>query len=330
MPSSARDPSRPQGLIRLQAAALEDLANRLETSSSSVFDEVISLLVTTVRARCRVIVTGVGKSGIIARKIASTLCSTGTPAHFLHPVEALHGDLGMLTPGDVVVALSSSGETEELLLFLSALELKHTRVIAICGSINSTLATRADFTLDASVSAEACPHNLAPTASTTVMLVLGDSIAITLSHRLGFKASDFADLHPGGRLGVKLTKVCHLMHAGEFLPRVEAKTTLPDVIYEMSRKKLGMTTVAEGDRLLGLISDGDLRRLLEHDGAAALDRRAAEIMKLEPVTIAPDAFAGAALALMEQRKITSLVVVGNDSALLGVVHIHDLWALQLP
>lgn len=323
-------PSEPQELVRLQASALEDLAKRLETSSAAAFDEVISTLFETVQARSRVIVTGVGKSGIIARKIASTLCSTGSPAHFLHPVEALHGDLGMLIRGDVVLALSSSGETEELLLLLRALERNRTRVIAICGSMSSTLATRAHLTLDAGVSTEACPHNLAPTASTTVMLALGDTIAITLSRRLGFRAVDFADLHPGGHLGVKLTRVRHLMHAGESLPRVEATTTLPDLIYEMSRKKLGMTTVAEGDRLLGLISDGDLRRLLERDGAAALDRRAAEIMKHEPVTIAPEAFASTALALMEQRKITSLVVVESESALLGVVHIHDLWALQIP
>ena len=323
-------PCSPEDLVRVEAAALLLLADRLETSSAEVFGDVVELLVETVQNQRRVIVTGLGKSGLIARKIASTLCSTGTPAHFLHPTEALHGDLGTLTRGDVVVALSSSGETDELLTLLGALERTRTRIVAICGCLTSTLATCAHLVLDASISEEACPHNLAPTASTAVMLALGDSIAICVSQRLGFQAEDFANLHPGGRLGVRLAKVCNLMHTGEALPRVGPTTALPDLIYEMSRKKLGMTTVVEGSRLVGLISDGDLRRILQRDGAGALDRSAAEIMKLEPITIAPDATAAAALALMEQRKITSLVVVGNNTNVLGVVHIHDLWALQLP
>ncbi len=273
-----------------------------------------------------------GKSGIIARKVAATLRSTGTPAHFLHPSEALHGDLGMLTPGDVVVALSASGETEELLALLPLLQRLESPLVAICGCPTSTLAKGASIVLDVSISAEACPHNLAPTASTTVMLALGDALALSVSRRRGFQPEDFADLHPGGRLGKRLTRVRDLMHTGDALPRVSPGTLLPDIIYEMSRKKLGMTTVLDpGDQhLLGLISDGDLRRLLGADGARALTRSAAEIMNPHPITIAEDTFASAALTVMEQKKITTLLVTRDGNAVLGAVHLHDLWALQLP
>lgn len=339
-------PHRPSELVRIEAIALHDLADRLDTTSAQPFAEAVDLLVHTASTGHRALLTGIGKSGIIARKIAATLRSTGTPAHFLHPSEALHGDLGMLTPGDIVLALSSSGETEELLALLPLLQRLQSPLVAICGCLTSTLATAARVTLDVSISGEACPHNLAPTASTTVMLALGDALALSVSHRRGFQPEDFAGLHPGGRLGKRLTRVRDLMHTGEAIPTVTPGTLLPDIIYEMSRKKLGITTVldlasasgsdAEPDtktgRLLGLISDGDLRRLLGRDGALALSRTAAEIMNPHPLTIPPDTYAVAALALMEERKITTLLVVDPFalSAIQGVVHLHDLWALQLP
>jgi arabinose-5-phosphate isomerase len=268
-----------------------------------------------------------GKSGLIARKIAATLCSTGTPAHFLHPAEALHGDLGMIASGDVVIALSASGETEELLGLLPQLDRLGSAVISLCGAEGSTLAQASAVFLDASVAAEAGALKLAPTASTTVMLALGDALALEVSQRRGFAAEDFAELHPGGRLGRRLARVKTLMHQGDALPQVAADTVMTQVIHEMSHKKLGMTTVlGEGGKLLGMISDGDLRRLLERDGPNALAHTAAEIMNAKPLTIGPDAFAGEALAIMEERKITSLIVTEAGGDALGVVHLHDLWA----
>ena len=275
----------------------------------------------------RVIVLGMGKSGLIARKIAATLCSTGTPAHFLHPAEALHGDLGMIARGDVVIALSASGETEELLGLLPQLDRLGSAVISLCGAEGSTLAQASAVFLDASVAEEAGALKLAPTASTTVMLALGDALALEVSQRRGFAAEDFAELHPGGRLGRRLARVKTLMHQGDALPQVAADTVMTQVIHEMSHKKLGMTTVlGEGGKLLGMISDGDLRRLLERDGPNALAHTAAEIMNAKPLTIGPDAFAGEALAVMEERKITSLIVTAPGGEALGVVHLHDLWA----
>jgi arabinose-5-phosphate isomerase len=202
--------------------------------------------------------------------------------------------------------------------------------VCFCACAGSTLAQSSDIFLDVSVSAEACPLNLAPTASTTVMLALGDALALEVSRRRGWKAEDFADLHPGGRLGKRLSRVRDLMHSGEALPRVAAQTPMPQVIHEMSHKKLGMTTVVEGDVLLGMISDGDLRRLLERDGSHALERTAGEIMNRRPLTIDGGAFASTALALMEERKITSLIVVGEDARVEGVLHLHDLWTINLP
>jgi len=279
----------------------------------------------------RVIVTGMGKSGLIGRKITATLCSTGTRAHFLHPAEARHGDLGMVAAGDVALALSASGETEELLDLLPALERVGAKVVSFCGAAGSALAQASAVWLDSSVVAEACSMNLAPTASTTVMLALGDALALEISQRRGFAAADFAELHPGGRLGRRLARVKTLMHSGDAMPQVSADTVMTQVIHEMSHKRLGMTTVlgAAGSpgvtRLEGVISDGDLRRLLERDGPNALAHTAGEIMHRSPVTIGPDAFAGEALALMEERKITSLVVTGSEGEALGVVHLHDLW-----
>ena len=280
----------------------------------------------------RIVVTGVGKSGLIARKIAATLNSTGTRALFLHPVEALHGDLGMLAPGDIVLALSYSGETEELIRLLPAFGQLGTTLVSFTGCLNSTLATGSAVALDVSVSEEACNLNLAPTASTTVMLALGDALALELSRRSGFQPKDFAELHPGGRLGRRLARVRELMHSGEALPQVAPATPMSQVIYEMSRKKLGMTTVLTPAgkpgtfKLAGIISDGDLRRLLERVGPRALDRCAGDIMNRHPLTIAPHIFASEALVQMEERRITSLVVV-EAGLVLGVVHLHDLWQI---
>jgi arabinose-5-phosphate isomerase len=270
-----------------------------------------------------------GKSGIIAQKIAATLSSTGSPALFLHPAEAVHGDLGMLAKGDVVIALSASGETEEILRLLANIKRIGDALISLCCNMQSTLALASDVALDCSVPAEACGMGLAPTASTTAMLALGDALAIAVSLKKGFRAEDFAALHPGGKLGKRLASVRQLMHSGEAIPRVTRSTSMKDVIYEMSRKKLGLTTVEEDGRLLGIISDGDLRRLLERDGPDSLKKTAEDAMNSHPHTIAADELAVRALSIMEEKKITSLLVVDANGALEGVVHLHDLWETEL-
>ena len=324
--------TRASEVVRTEARALLELAMRLDGPMAEPFARAVELAVEAAGRGNRVILMGMGKSGLIARKIAATLCSTGTPAHFLHPADALHGDLGMVAAGDVVVALSSSGETEEVLALLPALRRRGTALISLCGAAGSKLAEASAVWLDASVAGsgttgEAGALKLAPTASTAVMLALGDALALEVSQQRGFAAADFAELHPGGRLGRRLARVGDLMHTGEALPQVAADTVMTQVIHEMSHKRLGMTTVlGEGGRLLGVISDGDLRRLLERDGANALAHTASEIMNAKPVTIAPEAFAGEALALMEGKKITSLIVVGAQGEAQGVVHLHDLWA----
>jgi len=319
-------PTRPSELVRTEARALLELAIRLDGPMAAPFARAVELLAEAAGRGARVILLGMGKSGLIARKIAATLCSTGTPACFLHPAEAMHGDLGVVVAGDVVVALSASGETEEVLALLPALARLGCWLVSLCGDGGSSLAQASEVWLDASVAAEAGELNLAPTASTTVMLALGDALALEVSRRRGFAAEDFAELHAGGRLGRRLARVGELMHSGDALPRVAADTPMAQVIHEMSHKRLGMTTVlGEGNALLGVISDGDLRRLLERDGPNALAHSAGEIMNARPVTIAPEAFAGEALALMEARKITSLIVVAPSGEALGVVHLHDLW-----
>jgi arabinose-5-phosphate isomerase len=277
----------------------------------------------------RVVVTGMGKSGIVAQKIAATLSSTGSPALFLHPAEAVHGDLGVLLPGDVVIALSASGETEEILRLLATLKRKGDALISFCCNLSSTLATASDVALDCSVEREACVLNLAPTASTTSMLALGDALAVAVSLRKGFRAEDFAELHPGGKLGKQLALVRDLMHSGDNIPTVALSTPMTEVIYELSSKKLGMTTVQENGRLRGIISDGDLRRLLEREGGAALTRSAGEAMNPNPKTIASGELAARALASLEERKITSLIVVDAEQKVEGVVHLHDLWGVEL-
>jgi arabinose-5-phosphate isomerase len=330
-----------ENVVRIEADALRALADRIAGPMAEAFNAAVELIYA---CSGRVVVTGMGKSGIIARKIAATLSSTGTPALFMHPVDAVHGDLGMVVRGDLVLALSASGETEEILRLLATIKRLQVPLISMTGDAVSekpagegaratqgisTLATAADVALDCSVDREACGLGLAPTASTTAMLALGDALAMALAEKRGFQEEDFANLHPGGKLGKRLAKVESLMHTGEAVPRVTLKTKMPDVIYEMSRKKLGVTTVVEGEKLVGMISDGDLRRLLEKRGKDVLDLSAGECMTTKPRTIGASEFAATALALMEEKKITSLVVVDGDRRLLGIVHLHDLWGTEM-
>jgi arabinose-5-phosphate isomerase len=345
---------RGENVVRIEAAALTALAERIAGPMAAAFQRAVDLMVCCAG---RVVVTGMGKSGLIARKIAATLSSTGTPALYLHPVEALHGDLGMVVRGDVVLALSTSGETEEILALLATIKRLRVPLITMTGDeicavaaeagagenphpvaegatrvgrrLVSTLAAAADVALDCSIAREACSLGLAPTASTTTMLALGDALAVTLSERRGFKEEDFANLHPGGKLGKRLARVESLMHTGDALPCVAPSTRMPDVIYEMSRKKLGVTAVVEAEKLVGIISDGDLRRLLEKRGKDVMDLTAGEAMTRSPKTIGAGEFAATALALMEEKKITSLMVVDDAATLLGIVHLHDLWTTEL-
>jgi arabinose-5-phosphate isomerase len=337
-----------ENVVRIEALALNALADRIAGPMAGPFQKAVDLMFCCAG---RVVVTGMGKSGIIARKIAATLSSTGTPALYLHPVEALHGDLGMVVRGDVVLALSASGETEEILALLATIKRLQVPLISMTGDeicidrssrdshpskgakgvapSVSTLASAADVALDCSVAQEACSLGLAPTASTTTMLALGDALAVALSERRGFKEEDFANLHPGGKLGKRLARVESLMHTGDALPCVAPSTRMPDVIYEMSRKKLGVTAVVEGEKLVGIISDGDLRRLLEKRGKDVMDLKAGEAMSPTPKTIAADQFAASAIAIMEEKKITSLMVVDDEGRLKGIVHLHDLWGTEM-
>jgi arabinose-5-phosphate isomerase len=318
----------------MEADALRQLAERIAGPMAAGFCRAVDQLFD---CRGRVVVTGMGKSGLVSRKIASTLSSTGTPAFFLHPAEAVHGDLGMIVRGDMVLALSYSGETEEILELLPAIKRLGVPLVAMtCHTTGepeaaplSTLAQAADVVLDCSVSQEACPLGLAPTTSTTVMLALGDALAVAVMEKRGFKENDFADLHPGGKLGKKLARVSSLMHTGEAIPGVAPGTGMPQVIYEMSRKGLGMAAVVEGGVLAGIISDGDLRRLLERRGKEVMDLTAGECMTRSPISIAPDEFATAALNIMEQKKITALPVIDGKGVLQGILHLHDLWGMQM-
>ena len=314
-------------LVRIEAAALESLAKRLEGPAGEAFARALDALAATVNAGHRVVLCGIGKSGLIARKIAATFTSLGVPAAFLHPAEALHGDLGLLSAGDLLLALSYSGETEELLRLLPLLARREVAVVSFCGCPDATLAKTSQIVLDVSVDREACAHQLAPTASTTVMLALGDALAVELSERLGFAPESFAELHPGGQLGRRLTPLREVMHSGDAVPVVPPGANLPEIMHEMSAKRLGMTTVQAEGRLMGVLSDGDLRRLMERDGPDAFHRRADEVMHTAPRTVDDGMFVSDALSLMETHKITSLVVtVGGEQggAVLGIVHMHDL------
>jgi arabinose-5-phosphate isomerase len=319
------DRSLARKVLETEAAAILALIDRLDDR----FDSAVRLLR---QCKGRVILTGMGKSGIICRKIAATLASTGTAAFFLHPAEAIHGDLGVIQTGDVIVALSYSGETAELLHLLETIRRLGAKLIAISGDPMSSLAQAADVALDCSVAEEACPMNLVPTASTTAALAIGDALAMTLLVEKGFRQEDFASLHPGGKLGKRLMRVEALMHTGKQCPVVRADTRMRDVIYEMSSKGLGMTCVLDrGDEtLLGIITDGDLRRRMER-GGEILDLTAGDVMSRHPVSVPRATLAAEALNIMEQRKITSIVVAedGPPTRVAGVLHLHDLWRMDM-
>jgi arabinose-5-phosphate isomerase len=310
-------------VLAIEARAIEEVKARLDGRFTKAVDVLLA-------CKGRVAVTGMGKSGLIGRKISATFSSTGTPSFFLHPAEALHGDLGMLARGDAMLAVSYGGETEEIVQLLEALKRLEMPLVTLTGKLGSTLAEASDVALDVSVREEACSLNLAPTASTTVAMAVGDALAVALLERRGFRHDDFAALHPAGRLGKKLLRVEHLMHTGEALPRVAEHTSMPETFHEMSNKGLGMTTVLQADgRLAGIITDGDLRRLMEKHRGATLEMNAGAGMTRNPQTIGPHVLASEALNLMERRKITSIVVVDEAGGVLGVVHLHDLWGLEL-
>jgi arabinose-5-phosphate isomerase len=309
-------------VLRTEAAAILSLVDRIDAD----FERAVQLLFD---CRGRVIVTGMGKSGLICRKIAATLSSTGTSAWFLHPAEAIHGDLGAIRDDDVVVALSHSGETEEIIRLLEAIRRIGAKLIALTGNRASTLARAADVALDCSIATEACPMNLVPTASTTAALAMGDALAMTLCVRKGFREEDFASLHPGGKLGRRLMRVENVMHAGESAPMVRVSTPMPDVFHEMSSKRLGMTCVVDTtNRLAGVITDGDLRRAMSRS-TDVLAMTAHDVMTRNPITIRRDVLAVEALKIMETHKITSVVVVDERHGVQGVVQIHDLWRTQM-
>ncbi len=310
-------------VLEAEAKSVAALAGRLDER----FERAVELLLC---CRGRVVLTGMGKSGLVARKIAATLSSTGTPAFFLHPAEALHGDLGMVVAGDTVVAISYSGETQELLRLLEWIKRVGVCLVTLTGTPQSSLAGASDVVLDIAVEQEACPLGLAPTASTTAALAMGDALAVAVQERRGFDHQDFARLHPGGGLGRRLRRIHDVMRTGEQIPVVGVSTPMPDVIYEMSRKGLGITAVVdEGGKVAGIISDGDLRRFLQRRQAAVMEATAGDCMTRRPVTVAGSALATAALQLLETRKITSLLVVDSAGSLEGIVHLHDLWSTKM-
>ncbi len=309
-------------VLEIEAAAIRSLADSLD----GAFDTAVALLHGT---SGRVVVTGIGKSGIVGQKIAATLASTGTPAFFLHPAEAIHGDLGMILAGDVVLALSHSGETEEVVALLPHVRRRGAKLVALTGRRVSTLGKEADAVVEAAIREEACPLNLAPTASTAAQLAMGDALAMALSVEKGFRPEDFAALHPGGKLGKRFLRVSDLMHAEGDVPLVPLDAPMKDVVYEMSKKRLGITGVVDAEgRLAGVVSDGDLRRLLEREGEKAWSADAAFAMNRTPKTIAAKSFATEALRLMEEKKITSLFIVDDDGRPGGIVHLHDLWGVE--
>jgi arabinose-5-phosphate isomerase len=310
-------------VLEVESEAIRELIPRLDES----FDRAVALLFA---CGGRVVVTGMGKSGIIAQKISATLASIGTPSLYLHPADATHGDLGRIVKGDALVAISNSGDTGELLALVPWLKRLSVPLVALTGSPRSPLAQAADVHIDVGVRSEACPLGLAPTASTTAALAMGDAISMALLERRGFTVDDFAVLHPGGRLGKKLLRVEDLMHTGDAVPRVLPGTAMKDVLFEMTRKRLGLTTVAEADgTLVGMISDGDLRRQMERHGYALLDKSAAECMTRTPVLIGRRELATRALDLLESRRITALLVTDERGRIEGVLHLHDLWKTEM-
>lgn len=309
---------RARRVLEIEAEAVAALIPRLDEQ----FTRAVEILY---ECGGRVVLTGMGKSGLVAKKIAATFTSTGTPALYLHPAEGVHGDLGMIVRGDVVVAVSNSGGTAEIMEILPALKRVGVKLIALVGNLHSTLAKESDAALDVGVHEEACPLNLAPTASTTAALAMGDALAVALLEKRGFKSEDFADLHPGGRLGRRLLlRVRDLMHVGAEMPIVSEETLMRDAVLEISTKRLGMAMVVNGsEQLAGMITDGDLRRGLEKY-SNLLERRAQECMTRHPRVIDRDELAARAVQLMEQYKITSLLIVDPAGRPEGVIHLHDI------
>lgn len=306
-------------VLNTEAQAVLALTDKL----NSAFEEAVDIIF---RSKGRVVVTGMGKSGLVGKKIAATLASTGTPAFFLHPGEAGHGDLGMVTSDDVVIAISHSGETDELVQLLPFLKRFGVSVICMTGGADSTISRAADVTLDVSVKEEACPLGIVPTASTTAAMAMGDAIAVSLLVKRGFREEDFACYHPGGSLGKRLLiKVRDVMHQGEALPMVGPDTPMTEAVVEISSKRLGVTVVADAQKnILGIVTDGDLRRGLERHGKGVFDLRAGEVMTRNPKTISADELAAKALSIMEKHSITSLVVPDADGKAQGIVHLHDI------
>jgi arabinose-5-phosphate isomerase len=310
-------------VLRIEAQAIHEVMARLD----GTFERAVGLLFA---CKGRVAVTGMGKSGIVGKKISATLSSTGTPSFFLHPAEAVHGDLGMLAPGDAIMAISYGGETREIVALLDALKRLELKLVTLTGNLKSTIAQASDVVLDVSVNEEACSLNLAPTASTTVAMAVGDALAVALLEKRDFRHDDFAALHPAGSLGKRLLRIEKVMHAGDRLPRVAPETPMADVFHEMSAKKLGMTTVINADgTLAGILTDGDLRRLMEKHGGKVVDMKLADCITRDPQTIGPNVLASEALTLMEKRRITCVIVVDAAKKVQGVVHLHDLWGMQL-
>lgn len=308
-------------VIQIEARAVEALLERVDQSVTGALD----LMEGSISRNGRIILTGMGKSGLVARKISATLSSTGTPSLFLHPAEAIHGDMGVVNPNDAAIIVSKSGRTDELATLIPAFRLLGTPIIGLLGDVESPLAQLCDVVIDVSVAEEACPMDIVPTASTTAALVMGDALAIALLHRRGFTEEDFALLHPGGTLGRRLLlKVESIMHTGDEIPRVSMGTSLRQTIVEMTSKRLGATCVLdENDQLIGIITDGDLRRLMERE-ADLSNIRAADIMTPDPKTISPDTLGTRAVHLMEKHAITQLVVVSREKELVGILHLHDL------
>ncbi len=306
-------------VFEVEAQALSAVAARIDGDFSAACRLILA-------SQGRVVCTGMGKSGHVARKIAATLASTGTPAFYVHPGEAGHGDLGMITDVDVVLALSYSGESDEVLMLLPVLKRQGNRLIAMTGRPNSSLAREADVHLDVSVPAEACPLALAPTSSTTASLAMGDALAVALLDARGFTADDFARSHPAGSLGRRLLlHIVDIMHSGDDVPRVHADASISEALVEMSRKRLGMTAVVDDDnRLLGLYTDGDLRRTLDDNRVDLRSTRIVEVMTRSPKTIGSDAMAVEAAQLMEAHKISGVLVIDGDGRVVGALNIHDL------
>ncbi|BCB95219.1 D-arabinose 5-phosphate isomerase [Dissulfurispira thermophila] len=306
-------------VLTIEAEAVSALTEKL----NSDFERAVEIIF---NSKGRVVVTGMGKSGLVGKKIAATLASTGTPAFFLHPAEASHGDLGMVTSDDIIVAISNSGETEELVGLIPFLKRFNVSLISLTGNPNSTISKAADVTLDVSVKEEACPMGIVPTASTTATMAMGDALAVALLIKRGFKEEDFAFFHPGGSLGKKLfIKVKDLMHTGDALPLISPDISMIEATVEISSKRLGVTIVADNNRkILGVITDGDLRRGIEKWGKAFFDMKARDVMTKNPKTITEDELAVKALSIMQKHSITSLLVPDDNDRAIGVIHLHDI------